>query len=141
MKQTHTNNFDILRFLAAIIVLYSHVYSFAKSHDPLYALTNSIGFGELGVAVFFVISGYLITMSWQRNNNILVFLINRTLRIFPALLVVVAFAIFIVGPLFSELSIKEYFVNKLFHISQIFLCLNFKIIYREFLLRVTLLTK
>ncbi|HOS84952.1 MAG TPA: acyltransferase, partial [Bacteroidales bacterium] len=65
-----------------------------------------------GVAIFFVISGYLITMSWQRNNNILVFLINRTLRIFPALIIVVLFAIFLVGPLFSELSIKEYFVNK-----------------------------
>lgn len=52
------NNFDLLRLGAAIAVLASHCYPLtASGEDPLQRWTGHTG-GELGVTIFFAISGY-----------------------------------------------------------------------------------
>jgi hypothetical protein len=42
---------------------------------------GSSTFGELGVAGFFLISGFLLLQSWDRSRNIRVYLINRLRRL------------------------------------------------------------
>jgi peptidoglycan/LPS O-acetylase OafA/YrhL len=109
----HSNNFDLLRFTAAVFVLLGHSYHLLNLplEEPLTKISGHLFFGELGVDIFFVISGYLVLSSWDRNSNLGKFLKNRVLRIFPALIVVVFLTAFVLGPLVTTLSMKEYFFN------------------------------
>jgi peptidoglycan/LPS O-acetylase OafA/YrhL len=107
------NNFTLLRIIAASLVLFSHSYPLLNfsSEEPLGVLTGGTNFGELAVSIFFVISGFLVTASLQRSNSVLNYLKNRSLRIFPGLIVVVLFADFILGPLLTSKSFAEYFAD------------------------------
>jgi len=67
--------------------------------------------GSLGVYIFFTISGYLVTASWDHDRSLLRFLTRRALRIFPALIICTALTVFIAGPLLTTLSINDYFNN------------------------------
>ena len=77
------NNFDLLRLLAATEVVCDHYF------QHLHPLTNPLALKILylfpGVPVFFIISGYLVSASYERNKDIWVYLKNRALRIFPGL--------------------------------------------------------
>ena len=66
------------------------------------------GYGML--YVFFALSGFLIAGSAQRLSlgN---FLINRGLRIFPALVVEVLLSAFLLGVMFTDLPVREYLSN------------------------------
>ena len=69
----HNNRFDTLRLLAALLVLWSHCFPLAgrAQDEPLARLTGIDTLGGLGVAIFFVLSGYLITLSWERQPHLL----------------------------------------------------------------------
>ncbi|AFZ67739.1 acyltransferase family protein [Deinococcus peraridilitoris] len=94
------NNFDVLRFFGALLVFISHatfVPTGSLWADPLYALSGGqMTIGWIGVGLFFVVSGYLITQSWERRRGVLAFFRARAMRIYPALIVVVL-GIFLIG--------------------------------------------
>jgi peptidoglycan/LPS O-acetylase OafA/YrhL len=80
----HQNNFDLLRLFAAGQVVFMH----ASWHLDL----PKFGMFELlaqlpGVAVFFIISGFLVSDSYIRSQSTLSFAYKRGLRIYPALIV------------------------------------------------------
>jgi len=106
------NNLDFLRFIAASAVLYSHsypLYGYGKP-DLFVRLTGHLDtLGGFSVSIFFIISGFLITASWQRKPDLIQYFKNRLLRIIPALFVVVILTIFVLGPLVTQLSVQEYF--------------------------------
>lgn len=103
------NNFDAVRLLAAGMVLYSHQLALSGRPEstPLVFAT----WGYLGVMVFFVISGYLVSGSWERDPDPWRFLQRRALRIWPALAVVTALSSLVLGPLLSHLSWPAYFAS------------------------------
>ncbi|MFE6734233.1 acyltransferase family protein [Microbacterium sp. NPDC057650] len=87
----------MLRLVAASMVVVGHAWPLTGLADaPQFA---GIRIHHLGVYVFFAISGHLLATSWQRDSRALSFLIRRCARIFPALLVVVALSVFVIGPL------------------------------------------
>jgi peptidoglycan/LPS O-acetylase OafA/YrhL len=97
------NNFNLLRLFAAFLVLYGH------GHALHQVQLRTVLSHELGLFIFFCISGYLIAASWKNDANITRFLWRRSLRIFPGLIVVTVLSVFILGPLVTTLSIGEYF--------------------------------
>ena len=104
------NNFNIIRLLAAIFVIYSHSFGFMGIADPMFEFTNgNFPGGQFAVYIFFILSGYLITNSWIKKNDVPLYLEKRVRRIYPALIAVVLFSIFIVGPIFTSYSLAEYF--------------------------------
>jgi peptidoglycan/LPS O-acetylase OafA/YrhL len=109
------NNFDLLRLIAAVSVIFSHAFLLSENsqdHDPLMILTGGQTIlGVVGVFVFFTISGYLVTQSFDSTGSPLVFLVKRALRIFPGLLVCLGFCAFVIGPLVSGLSLADYFAR------------------------------
>lgn len=108
------NNFDIIRFIAASLVIFSHAYPLTGNNgaEPFGLICNGqMSFGGLAVKVFFVISGFLITQSFDRSKNVLQYAKARILRIFPALIVVVLLSVFILGPIFTTLNVKNYFFH------------------------------
>lgn len=105
------NNFNLLRFIAATMVIFSHAFWVTGSQPPLLTLTGLWDSGEIGVNIFFVISGFLIAQSYLQRHNLLAFLEARFLRIFPALWVALLFTVVVIGPLVTELSLPAYFTH------------------------------
>jgi len=83
------NNFNVLRLIAAFAVLISHSFILSdgmKINEPIYRLSQQqVTLGRIAVAVFFIVSGYLITGSYLRSRNPIQFLWARALRLLPAL--------------------------------------------------------
>lgn len=82
------NSLDLLRLVAACQVMVLHSFEFTMP-----GATGTLFFEVLrlfpGVPIFFFISGYLISRSFERAPNLQTYFKNRGLRIFPALIVVV----------------------------------------------------
>lgn len=96
-----SNNFNLIRLVAAFGVLFFHVYPLiGLEHDPL-SFTRWLNFGSLSVRVFFIVSGFLLTDSLMRNPDIWSFAIARALRIWPALIAATLFCVFVLGPCIS----------------------------------------
>jgi peptidoglycan/LPS O-acetylase OafA/YrhL len=96
------NNFNVIRLLAAWLVIYSHAWAITGTAggDLLVHLTRTKSAGALAVDVFFAISGFLVAASFERNRW-RDFLLARALRIYPALIVCIALTVFVLGPLSS----------------------------------------
>lgn len=113
------NNFDFIRLLAAIAVIFSHSFPLTletngdeNEFEPLFQLSQGqSSIGDLSVFVFFIISGFLITQSFDRSKDIMKYTVARILRIFPALIVVVFMTVLILGPLVTSESINNYFTS------------------------------
>jgi len=70
-------------------------------------------FGEYSlVPTFFALSGFLVAASGIRLT-LKNFLINRGLRILPALALEIVFSAFLLGPIFTELPLSRYFSSPL----------------------------
>jgi len=109
MAEPQKNSFDLLRLFAAILVLYSHEHVLLGLDEPkLFGWTT---FGGIGVSIFFVLSGFLVWSSWARDPELKRFFIRRSLRIFPALWLVVFSSVLVVGPFLSKLSTFDYFAS------------------------------
>jgi peptidoglycan/LPS O-acetylase OafA/YrhL len=95
--------FDFLRVALALGIVVWHAPQIANG-SGLPNITRFIWFPNYGMLVmFFALSGFLITGSAQRLG-LRNFLINRGLRIFPALFLEVTLSAFVLGPIFTSLS-------------------------------------
>lgn len=107
------NNLDILRFFAAVLVIFSHSFPLFLGNDmkePLMIISRGkMSLGGFAVGIFFLISGFLIFMSFDRSKSIMSYLKKRILRIFPGLIVSVVVTIIVIGIWVSDLSLIDYF--------------------------------
>ena len=109
------NNFDALRLLAAVSVIFSHSFLLAEGrqdHEPLMRLTQGQSIlGVVGVFVFFIISGFLVTESFETTASPLRFLAKRALRIYPGLILCILVCAVVLGPLATTLPLDAYFAS------------------------------
>lgn len=110
MSGTRENNFGIIRLMGAVMVIIGHMYTLLGQGVPT-LLWNSVN--SIGVAIFFTIGGYLITLSWLREPKFKTYIIKRVFRIFPALIVCILLSVIVIGPLMTNLPINEYYSNPL----------------------------
>ena len=124
---------DILRGIAVIAVILYHFFVLLDlSHNNIFPYIHA--FGSIGVPLFFIISGYLIYRSIDRNitkrgikKGIINYFFHRLFRILPAyyfnLLIVFLMASFLLNneyfysaaffrQLFSHLTFTSYFIDK-----------------------------
>jgi len=100
MENLRRNNFDLLRLIAALQVVLTHVYSHVlvahnyqnKYTDMVFELIKNIP----GVPIFFLISGFLISLSYEKNSSLRDYITNRVLRIYPGLYLNIFIGILIV---------------------------------------------
>lgn len=111
------NHCYILRIIAALLVFYTHGREFyGYGEDELVYLTlkytsHRQGFGSLGFGIFFVLSGFLITQSFERCNSLKKYAIRRIMRIYPLMLLCILFTMFVIGSIATTLSLNDYFTN------------------------------
>jgi len=101
------NNFTLLRLLAAIGVFVSHTVLITQGREAVPQFMWSLG--TLSVWVFFAISGFLISASFERRTSLADFAVARCLRIFPALIACVVLTVFVLGPSVTSLGLAGYF--------------------------------
>jgi peptidoglycan/LPS O-acetylase OafA/YrhL len=90
------NAIGFLRFLFAAAVIWSHAYGLGGfGYDPIGVFSNhAFSGGLLAVGGFFVLSGFLITRSYESTPSLGRFVWHRFLRIFPGYWVCLAIVAF-----------------------------------------------
>ncbi|MEO3810585.1 acyltransferase [Sphaerisporangium sp. B11E5] len=73
---------DALRGVAALIVVFEHSLD-ALLPEVRNAISPWFDFGQYGVLVFFLVSGYVIPVSLERRGDVRGFWINRVFRLYP----------------------------------------------------------
>lgn len=107
------NNFNMLRLIAAALVILSHgieLPSGLTGRDWMLQATGQ-SFAWYGVNIFFVISGYLIYLSWQRRPSLAAFAWARFLRIMPGLFCMLVVSVLVLGAAFSSLAFFDFLTN------------------------------
>jgi peptidoglycan/LPS O-acetylase OafA/YrhL len=117
------NNFDSLRLIFALLVIFSHSFPLLRGSnatEPLSRLSGGqITLGNISVWSFFVISGFLITQSWIRSPSPLRYLKKRIGRIYPGFAVAGLVSALIIVPIaatsttFVPISLQNYLLNML----------------------------
>ena len=106
LAASHQNNFDLLRFVFAFIVFLYHAH--VLSDRPELAGLSRWLSADFAVESFFVVSGFLVFMSYEKSASIRDYFAKRTRRIYPAYFAVVAAAA-LGGVLITTLPVNDYF--------------------------------
>ena len=104
------DNLLLLRMIAASLVIYAHSYALSpvkQGRDPITSLFG-IYSGNIAVYVFFFISGFLVTGSWQRRQDLRAFLTARLFRVVPAYAACLIGCALLIGPWVSQLDPGQY---------------------------------
>lgn len=94
------NSFDLIRHLAALMVLVSHHFALSGLEEPGIAGYNSLG--GIAVTAFFSISGLLISQSFFNSRSFADYLGKRVVRIFPALILCAFVMTYLAGAVFAD---------------------------------------
>ncbi|MGT2471973.1 acyltransferase family protein [Paraburkholderia terrae] len=101
------NNFDLLRLLAALAVMFGHSFYVQPFHgriEPILKHTALEYSGSLAVYTFFFISGLLVSASFDRQASLGRFVTLRLARIYPGLVFCVFVTSFLLYPLLCNLG-------------------------------------
>jgi peptidoglycan/LPS O-acetylase OafA/YrhL len=102
------NNFEIVRLLAAVMVVYGHAFPLTGTSSPV---VLGVSVQAMAVKVFFIISGFLVTQSWINDPSAVRYAMRRGLRILPGLLVVTVLTVLICGLFVSSLDARSFFAS------------------------------
>ncbi len=97
-RQTYKlNNFDLLRLIAALQVVAYHSVEILQTNPPE-IVKSLLRFSFLfpGVPIFFFISGFLISKSYESNSKLSEYFQNRVLRLYPGLIICVALSFILI---------------------------------------------
>ena len=105
------NNFDLIRLIAALMVVFGHSFQLFNSNgytEPIRFFLKDYYSGSLAVYIFFFLSGLFITGSFINSKRHYAFVVSRVFRIWPALIVCTVLTVFLAGPIVSKYSLIEY---------------------------------
>lgn len=102
------NNFDLLRLIFASMVMVFHIGILTQ--QPSLSWLQDYVSSSFGLQGFFFVSGFLVTMSYDKSSTLASYAWKRARRILPAYVAVVLLAAFVFVVL-SKLPWNEYFAN------------------------------
>jgi peptidoglycan/LPS O-acetylase OafA/YrhL len=109
------NNFTLLRFSAAMTVLFAHSVAVLGLPPEREFFFNRLGFslGEMGLDMLFVTSGFLVTASLLGRQNLIAYLWARILRVYPGIWIMLVLTVFVLAPALTSLPAGDYFTSPL----------------------------
>lgn len=99
LRAKHGNNISALRLVFASAVIFSHSAFILTGNQAAEPHFGQETLGGLAVDGFFILSGYLITKSFERDPNIADYLRKRVIRIYPAFVVNMLLCMLVLAPL------------------------------------------
>jgi peptidoglycan/LPS O-acetylase OafA/YrhL len=100
-----------IRLAAAFMVLYGHMFGIRGECEKLLGCPFGVRIEQLGVCIFFFISGFVVSQSWMRDAHVVGFLARRALRLLPGLAVSVVLTVVVIGPIATTLPLAAYFAS------------------------------
>lgn len=97
-KDHRCNNFDLIRTLFALMVVFSHLYALTGISEIAWFIPAF--HGDFAIKGFFTISGYLVMGSFIYTKNNADFFKKRFIRIYPAYFAIIMFCL-LVGLVFT----------------------------------------
>jgi peptidoglycan/LPS O-acetylase OafA/YrhL len=109
------NNFTLLRFSAAMTVLFAHSVAVLGLPPEREFFFKRLGFslGEMGLDMLFVTSGFLVTASLLGRQNLIAYLWARILRVYPGMWVMLVLTVFVLAPALTTLPRGDYYTSPL----------------------------
>ncbi|GAA3964900.1 acyltransferase [Allohahella marinimesophila] len=114
LDRLKSNNFDLIRLLLAAIVCLVHAWELSGFVEL--AWIGTVFSSQVAVSAFFVISGFLIVMSFERSASLRTYAVKRIRRIYPAYAIVIvlsAFGLFFVSTVPAEAYFSEAWLDYL----------------------------
>ena len=106
---------DAIRGLAAIaVVLYHYTFRYPKLYAHDFETYYKFAYGNLGVELFFILSGFVIFMSILKVKSPFEFLTKRFIRLYPTYWIAMIFTFLMVtifGLAGKEVTINEFLIN------------------------------
>lgn len=104
------NNFNLIRFAAALAVLISHGFAVTTGDESIEPFRSQLNMtiGSIAVDVFFLTSGFLVSASLMTRQNAVEFVCARALRIYPALWAMLFVVVLLMGGGLTKLPITDY---------------------------------
>jgi peptidoglycan/LPS O-acetylase OafA/YrhL len=105
------NNFELLRLIAALLVIYGHAYAITPQlplSDYLGSLVVGEYSGSIAVKFFFFLSGIVIANSLLLGSSYRKFIVSRLVRIFPGLLVCAFLTAFFFPLMMVDMPVASY---------------------------------
>ena len=106
------SGFQYLRIILAVYIIAAHT-------DLICDRTHGEGFisavltlgANIRVPAFFIFSGFLVAASLERSPSLLDFAAKRALRITPPLAVMIFITALVIGPIYTNYSLIDYFYS------------------------------
>jgi len=102
------NNFDHIRLLLALGVFFYHIGELTQLPDFQFRGSSTVA--AVAVHSFFIVSGFLIFMSYERSRSLGSYFAKRFRRIAPGYIAVIVLS-FLFLSLISTLPLQEYFTS------------------------------
>lgn len=113
--QRDRNNLDIVRLIAACMVIYGHANAIVPAPlaggDIVAAWLRFDYSGSVAVKMFFFLSGLVVTNSLLSKQCLMQFTLARIWRIWPALIAVVLVSVCVIGPWVTTLNAADYWCS------------------------------
>ena len=104
-QRLRRNNFDLLRFAFSFVVLLVHAHALSGVQEL--AIFSRYLSSEIAVKSFFVVSGFLIFMSYENSGSVSAYFGKRIRRIYPAYVFVILVSV-LLGSVFSSYDWSDY---------------------------------
>ena len=111
-----THGFDYIRLILAVAVIVQHSVLTTGGSVAASALWST-GYRILLAPIllmFFALSGFLVAGSAKKGGSMRAFVVLRLIRLVPALAVEVVLCALVLGPIFTQLPLAEYFSSRTF---------------------------
>ena len=117
----HNNNFDVVRLIAALMVIYGHAFILfpTNGHEDFLRQLLKVDYsGSIAVCIFFFLSGIFVTQSLEHSKSLKNYCITRFFRIWPGLAACILLTVFLIAPFFKTatpffftIGTVNYFIN------------------------------
>lgn len=110
------NSFTILSIIASLLIIYFHSYDlfYGREHkisDIFTTIFVGENLGSVIVAMFFTVSGFMITNSIRNSKNMKQYLYKRVKKIYPPLIFCLVVCACVIAPIISTIPKIEFLKN------------------------------
>jgi peptidoglycan/LPS O-acetylase OafA/YrhL len=117
LSRNRPAGFDYMRIALAAAIICLHGANVTLGLDRAMEIVGHFRVvNAMLLALFFALSGFLVTASLLRCKSLISFIGLRMLRIVPALVVETTLSAIIIGPIFTALPLSEYFADSQFRV-------------------------